>query len=128
MAFDTKKTLRKYKGTEFEETVVVTMMAYEGVPFEEAVLSYKARENLPDSVFCGPNRSYPAQDAAHVRNGIARLSQFGHRLPSKTRASILNCLKSRAKKYNIEVSECTVKEVEETVAWFLENHKKDMEE
>lgn len=127
MSIDSKKTLRNYKGVPFEETVVITIMAYEGMSFEEAVLSYKTRENLPDEAFCGPNRSYPAQDAAHVRNGLARLGTFGHRLPSKTRGSILACLKSRAKKYNIEVSECTLKEVEETVSWYLDSHKSDLE-
>ncbi|MFA4987561.1 MAG: hypothetical protein WC712_13345 [Candidatus Brocadiia bacterium] len=69
----------------------------------EAKLSYANRQKLPDSAFCGPGRTYPAHDAAHVRNGLARLSQFGGKLSSSVRAKILACLRSRAKKYGIKV-------------------------
>ena len=68
----------------------------------EAKLSTKTRKNLPDSAFCGPNRSYPAHDAAHVRNGLARLSQFGGKMSSAAKAKILGCLRSRAAKFGIK--------------------------
>lgn len=67
---------------------------------EDAKLSYGARKNLPDSAFCGPDRSFPAQDAAHVRNGLARLNQS----KGKAKGPILSCLRSRAKKYGIKVA------------------------
>lgn len=88
-----------------DETVLKAMVELEGYSFEEAQLSYTKRENLPDSAFCGPHRSYPAHDAAHVRNGLARLGTFGHRLSPAVRARILSCLKARAKRFGIEVSE-----------------------
>jgi len=69
---------------------------------EDAKLSYKARKNLPDSAFCGPDRSFPAHDASHVRNGLARLNQ-SHFSPA-VKAKILSCLRRRAKKYGIKVS------------------------
>lgn len=121
------------------EECVKTIVELEGLSFEEAKLSYAARQKLPDSAFCGPNRSYPTHDAAHVRNGLARLGTFGGRLKPAVRARILGCLKSRAKKYGIEVSEtvdgriCLAKwdeelskeqrekmlrEIEETQSWF----------
>jgi len=127
--------------TEFNETVLKAMVELEGYTFEEAKLTYAKRENLPDSAFCGPHRSYPAHDAAHVRNGLARLGTFGHRLSPATRASILRCLKVRAKRYEIEVSETIegkialayfddeldektrqkwLKEIEETRQWYEE--------
>lgn len=90
---------------EFNETVLQAMVELEGYSFEEAKLSYAQRENLPDTAFCGPNRTYPAHDAAHVRNGLARLGTFGHRLKKAVRDSILSCLKARASKYGIEISE-----------------------
>lgn len=68
-----------------------------------AKLTYEERQKLPDSAFCGPDRSFPAHDADHVRNGLARLSQSNY--SSEEKASILKCLKSRAKKHGIEVSE-----------------------
>jgi hypothetical protein len=71
-----------------------------------AKLSYKQRQGLPESAFCGPDRSFPAQDAAHVRNGLARLNQSN--FSSEQKAGILSCLKSRAKKYNIDVSAAIV--------------------
>lgn len=43
----------------------------------DAVLSTAARKKLPDSAFCGPNRTYPAHDRAHAINALARVKQFG---------------------------------------------------
>ena len=43
-----------------------------------AELSYKQRENLPDSSFVYPGeRKYPIHDLAHARNALARVSLFG---------------------------------------------------
>lgn len=126
--------------TEFTETEVLqAMVEFEGFKFEEAKLSYAKRQTLPSSAFCGPKRTYPAHDAAHVRNGLARLSQFGGRLKASVRSSILTCLKRRAKRFGVEISEtsggkiCLAKwdetipekdrkkmlmEIEETIKWF----------
>jgi hypothetical protein len=68
----------------------------------EAKLTYAVRKKLPDSAFCGPDRSFPAHDAAHVRNGLARLSQSS--FSSSQKASIRACLVRRAKRYGIKVS------------------------
>lgn len=92
----------------FNETVLNAMVELEGYSFEEAKLSYTQREKLPDTAFCGPHRTYPAHDAAHVRNALARIGTFGHRLKPATRASILTCLKARAKRYGIDVAETAV--------------------
>jgi len=91
--------------TKFNETILKAMQTFEGMTFEEAKLTYAKREKLPSSAFCGPKRTYPAHDAAHVRNALARLSQFGGRLKPNQRARILSCLKRRAKRFNIEISE-----------------------
>lgn len=42
-----------------------------------AVLTTKKRKSLLGSDFAGPDRSYPIEDAAHARNALARVSQFG---------------------------------------------------
>lgn len=89
----------------FDETVLKAMVGLEGYSFEEAKLTYARREKLPSSAFCGPKRTYPAHDKVHVRNALARLSQFGGKLKPAVRARILNCLKRRAKRFNIEISE-----------------------
>lgn len=125
---------------EFDETILKAMVSLEGYGFEEAKLTYARREKLPSTAFCGPKRTYPAHDKAHVRNALARLSQFGGKLKSAVRARILGCLKRRAKRFNIEISEtvegklCLAKwdltipeelrkqwiiQIEETVSWYF---------
>jgi hypothetical protein len=42
-----------------------------------ARLSQSQRNKLPSKDFAGPNRSYPIEDAAHARNALARVSQYG---------------------------------------------------
>lgn len=76
---------------------------------EDAVLTTAKRKTLPDSAFCfvkgtGVNkvRKFPAHDAAHVRNGLARLSQSN--LTADEKSSVLACLKRKAKSFNVEVS------------------------
>jgi hypothetical protein len=100
----------------------------EGLPFGEAKLTYKAREKLPDSAFCGPNRTYPAHDPAHIKNAIARLMQ----IKPKGWKKILKCVCGRAKKAGIESKVCKTgkfmeaKEVEPIVDWFLNKHSDDL--
>lgn len=66
-------------------------------------LTSESRKALPDSAFCGPNRSFPAHDAAHVRNALARLPQAKNFTPAQ-KSRILACVKGRAKKLGVEIS------------------------
>jgi len=98
------------------------MMEFEGLSFEEAVLSYKARQKLPDTAFCGPKRSYPCQDVKHVRNAFARLSQFGRKMPEAVRKRVHSCIMGKAKKFGVEHKGCWIckgKKFKETVAQFI---------
>lgn len=67
---------------------------------EDAKLSTAARKKLPDSAFCGPGRSFPANDAAHVRAGLRLLNKA--KASGSTKSKILACLRSRATKYGIK--------------------------
>jgi len=76
---------------------------------KDAVLTATARNNLPDSAFCyvvtkdGTKvRKFPAHDAAHVRNGLARLSQA--KLPDSVKNKIKACLYRKGKRYGIQPS------------------------
>ncbi len=40
-----------------------------------AKLTSKTRNALPDSVFAGPDRSYPIEDKSHAANAKARATQ-----------------------------------------------------
>ena len=42
-----------------------------------AELTTKTRKAIPTQEFALPDRSYPIHDAAHARNALARVSQFG---------------------------------------------------
>lgn len=81
----------------------------DGFDVNDAVLTYQARQNLPDSAFCfirgsGENkvRKFPAHDAAHVRNGLARLPQSN--LTPAEKASVRACLTRKAKQFGVQVS------------------------
>jgi hypothetical protein len=99
------------------------LIEFEGLTIQEAKLSYAERQRLPDSAFCGPNRSYPAHDAAHVRNGLAKLGTFGSRLSPAVRSKIHACLAARAKKYGIDIGE-TKTELSPIAKWYLQQNKK----
>ena len=53
---------------------------FEGLSIQEAKLEYSERQKLPASAFCGPNKTYPAQDAINVKKSLTKLSQFGNKL------------------------------------------------
>ena len=44
---------------------------------DEAVLSSKARKQLPKSAFAIPPDRYPIHDEAHARNALSRVAQHG---------------------------------------------------
>lgn len=106
---------------QYENEVWFSIFEGEAVTVEEAKLSYAERKNLPSTAFCGPDRSFPAHDAAHVRNGLARLKN-SHFSPA-IKARIFACLRRRAKKYGIEVSEAEGIAVpenrDEVIDWYL---------
>ena len=81
---------------------VLVIAKYEGLTVQEAALSYAARQNLPATAFCGPEKTYPAHDAKRVRAGFQRLSQFGKKMPKTVALRIYRCLISRAKKFDVE--------------------------
>lgn len=106
---------------EFENEEWYSIYEGESLTIEEAKLSYAERKNLSSSAFCGPDRSFPAHDAAHVRNGLARLKNS--KFSPAIKARILACLRRRAKKYGIEVSETEEIAVpenrDEVIQWYL---------
>lgn len=103
---------------DLEESLIInSMQVYEGFTVEEARLSYKSRENLPDSAFCGPNRTYPAHDAVHVKNGLARLAQFGKE--NKSTSRIFSCLTTKAKKMGIEIEESLEDSI---LSWYIKEY------
>jgi len=73
-------------------------------------LTCKARTNLPDSAFCyvvstdGQKiRKFPAHDAAHIRNGLAKIATA--ELSESAKRKIIGGLKRRAKRFEVSVNE-----------------------
>lgn len=62
---------------------------------EDAKLSSKKRKELPDSAFCGPNRSFPTHDCAHVRAAARLLSRA--KLSSSQKAKVRACISRKNK-------------------------------
>lgn len=67
----------------------------------DATLSSSQRKKLPDSAFCGPQRSFPIPDCAHVTAGLRLLGRYkGPGDKSKIRA----CIMRKAKDLGCKVS------------------------
>lgn len=61
---------------------------------EDAALSTEQRNKLPDSAFCGPNRSFPVPDCAHVT--AARRLIGRAKLSDAQKAKVLACVDKKA--------------------------------
>jgi len=74
-------------------------------------LSEKQRDDLSDSKFAFPKqRKEPIEDASHVRNAIARFDQV-EGVTDDERDEAWSRIKKAAKKYDVEVSEKSWREL-----------------
>jgi hypothetical protein len=71
---------------------------------EDAKLSTKQRKDLPASAFCGPNRSFPVNDCAHV---TAARRLLGRYKGPGNKTSILACINRKAKSLGCDSSDST---------------------
>lgn len=65
-------------------------------------LSSEERNELPDSVFCGPERSFPVPDCAHVT--AARRLIGRAKLSEEQKTKVLSCVDKRAKSMSCDSS------------------------
>ena len=79
------------------------MMEDNSMIVKDAQLSTAARNKLSDSAFCGPGRSFPAHDQAHVQAGLRLLNNS--KFSDSTKAKIKACLYRKGKKYGITPSD-----------------------
>lgn len=78
-------------GDHMEPSIQETFLIDEVPPFlGEAKLTAAQRKKLPDSAFCGPNRSFPAHDRAHVVAGLRLLGRA--KLSPAQKARVRACL------------------------------------
>lgn len=90
---------------------------------EDAKLSSEKRNKLPKSSFCGPNRSFPVPDCAHVT--AARRLIGRAKVSDDTRSSIMACVNRKAKAMGCSSKTSDVvqdaKNVEDALKATLEN-------
>lgn len=72
------------------------IMAEDDESFKDAKLSTKKRKKLKGSTFCGPDRSFPVPDCAHV-TAARRLIGRAKGLSASQKARILACVSRKAK-------------------------------
>jgi hypothetical protein len=71
----------------------------------------KTRDNLPDSAFAFPKqRKEPLNDAAHVRNAIARFDQVED-VSDAERDQAWKRIRAAAKRHGVEVNEDSWREL-----------------
>lgn len=87
--------------SEDSEEIVKLDASIEELVEEDAKLSTKKREELPSSSFCGPNRSFPANDCAHVRAGFRLLNRA--KVSESTKNKIQTCLNKKNESLNCGV-------------------------
>lgn len=125
------------------DTLINELIMEDSMKLEDAKLSTAARKKLPDSAFCGPDRSFPAHDKAHVTAGLRLLNRSDY--SDSTKAKIKACLYRKGKKYGITPSKDELEQTpnmmtyriddsftEEEIAaiktWFENNPKAEQEE
>jgi|11_taG_2_1085331.scaffolds.fasta_scaffold00231_15 hypothetical protein len=70
---------------------------------EDKALTTEQRKDLPDSAFCGPNRSFPVPDCAHVTAARRLIGQA--KASGETKAKIMACVNSKSGKMKCGKSE-----------------------
>ena len=79
-------------------------LAMQGMLFQEdAQLSTKQRNELPDSAFCGPERSFPIPDCAHVTAAKRLIGRY--KGSEATKSKIMTCVNKKAATLSCDESE-----------------------
>jgi len=69
----------------------------------DAKLSTKKRKSLPGSSFCGPGRSFPVPDCAHVTAALRLLNRA--KVSSSTKAKIRACVMRKSRSMNCKTTQ-----------------------
>jgi hypothetical protein len=69
----------------------------------DAKLSTSERKKLKKSTFCGPNRSFPVPDCAHVTSAKRLIGRA--KVSASTKAKILACVNRKAKSLGCKTSD-----------------------
>ncbi|MHA2066834.1 MAG: hypothetical protein ACXABY_20885 [Candidatus Thorarchaeota archaeon] len=81
---------------------------------KDAKLTTAQRKKLKGSTFCGPNRSFPVPDCAHVT--AARRLIGRAKVSSSTKSRILSCVSRKAKALGCGGSDASDEEIEKLIS------------
>lgn len=73
------------------------------VELQDKTLSAEQRKELPDSAFCGPDRSFPVNDCAHVTAARRLVSRA--KLSDAQKAKVLACVNAKANEMKCDADE-----------------------
>lgn len=88
-------TVISTQDTEEEPDWYILDLALQGMLTDDQKLSSEKRDELDDSVFCGPDRSFPVHDCAHVTAARALIGRY--KGPG-SKDKILACINDKAAK------------------------------
>lgn len=93
---DINKLLEKAEIIDTEEVALDWYLLDAGLHFELAdkALTTEQRNELPDSAFCGPERSFPVNDCAHVTAAKRLLNRA--KLSDSQKAKVLSCVEKKS--------------------------------
>ena len=113
-------------GDDDEEVSPEELYCIDGeLPFPEAKLTAAQRKKLPDSAFCGPNRSFPAHDKAHVLAGLRLLGRA--KLSPAQKARVRACLLRKARALGMKTGQDDDRE-SMVVFWLMPESRLDVKE
>ena len=114
------------EGDDDEEVSPEELYCIDGeLPFPEAKLTAAQRKKLPDSAFCGPNRSFPAHDKAHVLAGLRLLGRA--KLSPAQKARVRACLLRKARALGMKTGQDDDRE-SMVVFWLMPESRLDVKE
>ncbi len=89
-----QEALNEAEWNSYSEAEDETLIAYKTEHPEDSKLSTAQRKRLPGSSFCGPNKSFPVPDCAHVTAARRLIGRASVSAATKTR--ILSCVSRKA--------------------------------
>jgi len=114
------------EGDDDEEVSPEELYCIDGeLPFPEAKLTAAQRKKLPDSAFCGPDRSFPAHDKAHVLAGLRLLGRA--KLSPAQKARVRACLLRKARALGMKTGQDDDRE-SMVVFWLMPESRLDVKE
>jgi len=94
--FSENDTLEAMVAMDDDWDAIEQELVTEGELTEDAKLSTAKRKSLPDSVFCGPGRSFPVNDCAHYTAALRLLNRY--KGSDSTKAKIHSCITRKGKR------------------------------